>query len=199
MLSVVIATQNCERALVPTLATLVAGAAGGLIREVIVTDGGSQDETAQVADIAGCEVTVSPTPLAARLRNAAASARAPWIMFIVPGIVLDSTWVAESARFMEQAEFQGLAEQRAAVFRNVPGSGIERPALIEAMALLRAAFGGRPRREQGLLIFKRLYDRLGGHRDGLSDPETDLIARLGRRRIAMLRSGAASIGPIKLG
>jgi glycosyltransferase involved in cell wall biosynthesis len=198
MLSVVIATQDCARALVPTLATLVAGAAGGVIREVIVADGGSKDDTVEVADIAGCDVTVSQAPLAARLRAATASARAPWIMFVTPGTVLDATWVAETARFTEQAELQGMAERRAAVFRKVPTAGGERPAFVDALALLYAALGGRPRPEQGLLIFKRLYDRLGGHRDSAPDPEADLIARLGRRRIALLRSGAASILPLNL-
>lgn len=38
MLSVVIATHDSERALLPTLAALVAGAAAGVVREVIVAD-----------------------------------------------------------------------------------------------------------------------------------------------------------------
>jgi len=193
MLSVVIATRDCERVLVPTLATLVAGAAGGIIREVIIADGGSTDDTAEVANIAGCEVKISAAPAAERLRVAAASARGSWILFLTPGTVLDATWVAETSRFVEQTELRGLAEQRAAVFRKVPAAGTERPIFVEALALLRAALGGRPRPEQGLLIFKQLYDRIGGHRDGVADPQADLIARLGRRRIAMLRSGAAGI------
>ena len=42
MLSVIIPTQNSERALVPTLAALVSGATAGLISEVLIADGGSQ-------------------------------------------------------------------------------------------------------------------------------------------------------------
>ncbi len=38
----------------PTLAALVPGATAGIISEVLVADGGSQDETAAVADVAGC-------------------------------------------------------------------------------------------------------------------------------------------------
>jgi glycosyltransferase involved in cell wall biosynthesis len=123
MLSVVIATRDCERVLVPTLATLVAGAAGGIIREVIIADGGSTDDTAEVANIAGCEVKISAAPAAERLRVATASARASWILFLTPGTVLDATWVEETSRFVEQTELRGLAEQRAAVFRKVPAAG----------------------------------------------------------------------------
>ena len=54
MLSVIIATLDSERALVPTLAALVPGAMAGLVSEVLVADGGSRDETAVVADVAGC-------------------------------------------------------------------------------------------------------------------------------------------------
>jgi hypothetical protein len=38
------------------------------------------------------------------------------------------------------------------------------------------------------MIPKRLYDELGGHRAAAADPETDLLRRLGRRRIVLLRS-----------
>ena len=59
MLSVVIATHNSERALLPTLAALVQGAAAGIVREVIVADAGSRDATTAIADGAGCRVLVS--------------------------------------------------------------------------------------------------------------------------------------------
>jgi glycosyltransferase involved in cell wall biosynthesis len=54
MLSVVIATHDSERALLPTLAALVAGAAAGVVREVIIADAGSRDATDAIADGAGC-------------------------------------------------------------------------------------------------------------------------------------------------
>jgi hypothetical protein len=54
-----------------------------------------------------------------------------------------------------------------------------------------SVFGGASP-DQGLVISRRLYDELEGHRDKAADPEADLIARLGRRRILMLRSGARS-------
>ena len=46
-----------------------------------------------------------------------------------------------------------------------------------------------PRPEQGLLIAKHFYLGLGGHPE-TADPETALLRRIGRRRLALL---AASI------
>jgi glycosyltransferase involved in cell wall biosynthesis len=189
MLSVVIATHDSERALLPTLAALVAGAAAGVVREVIVADADSRDATAAIADGAGCRVLTSAQARGARLKAAAATARAPWLLFLAPGTVPDVTWIEDTRRFIEQAELLGCAATRAAAFR--PGSATFRPALVEALALLWAVLGARPGAGQGLLIARSLYDALGGHRD-VAEPERDLGRRLGRRRVMLLRSGAVA-------
>ena len=189
MLSVIIPTLDCERSLIPTLATLVPGAAVGTVRDVIVADGGSRDATLEVADIAGCEIMTSHAPLAVRLREATAKARGSWVMFLKPGVVLDATWIDEVERFVQQAEAHGVIDAPAAAFRAVAAQGFARPLLAEAWSSLRLALGGRIAPEQGLIIPKVLYERLGRHRD-VQDPEADLLARLGRRRIVLLRSRA---------
>ena len=189
MLSVVIATRDSERALLPTLAALVAGAAAGVVREVIIADAGSRDATAAIADGAGCRVLTSSARSGARLKAAADAARGPWLMFLQPGSVPDATWVDEARRFIEEAELRGCAGSHAAVFR--AASATFRPALVEALALLRAALGARPNASQGLLIAKGFYDALGGHRD-VDEPERELIRRLGRRRTVLLRSAAVA-------
>ncbi|HEY6993528.1 MAG TPA: glycosyltransferase [Xanthobacteraceae bacterium] len=189
MLSVVIATHDSERALLATLAALVAGAAAGVVREVIVADAGSCDATAAVADGAGCRVLISSETRGARLKAAAATARAPWLLFFAPGAVPDATWIDETRRFIEQTELTGWAASHAAVFRR--GSAAFRPALVEALALLRTALGARPNASQGLLIARTLYDALGGHRD-VAEPERDLARRLGRRRVVLLRCEATA-------
>ena len=76
MISVIIATNESERPLLPTLAALVPGAMAGIVSDVIVADAGSHDGTAAVADVAGCRFMVMPGPLGTRLSAAAASARA---------------------------------------------------------------------------------------------------------------------------
>jgi hypothetical protein len=185
MLSVVIPTRNDERALVPTLAMLVPGVMAGAVRDVIVADGGSTDATAEVVDFAGCTLMSSSAPLGLRLKQAAAAGRGAWLMFLRPGATLETTWVAETVRFIEDGAMRAEVEAQAAVFRRSPATGT-RSVLADVAAVLVAALGA-PSADQGLVIARPLYDRIGGHREE-NEPEAGLLRRIGRRRIARLRS-----------
>jgi glycosyltransferase involved in cell wall biosynthesis len=188
MLSAIISTHESERSLVPTLAALVPGATGGLLGEVIVADGGSRDATAEVADIAGCRFMTSTAALGARLKAAAASTRAPWLLFLRAGCVPEPGWIVTAERFIEATDaLDGAA--RAAVFRPPGAADLLHPRLSEVIALLRVIFGGGPKPEQGLLIARRFYDQIGGHPDG-ADAEAAILRKLGRQRIWMLSVGA---------
>jgi hypothetical protein len=187
MLSVIITTLDSERALVPTLAALVPGAMAGVVSEVLVADGGSQDDTVAVAEVAGCNFMVVEGGLARRLNAAAAMARARWLLFLRPGTVLDASWTADARRFVERPS----RDAGAAVFRR---GAPARPVLRDALSLLATALGRRPRPEQGLLISKLFHAGLGGHSETVADPETDLIRRIGRRRIVTLPTGAYDAG-----
>ena len=192
MLSVVVATDNSERTLVPTLAALVPGATAGLVREVILADPGSRDATAEVADIAGCRMLVSAAPLAARLAQAAQAARAPWLLFLDAGAVPQAGWIEETSRFIEDAALAGQADAVAAVFRAVSPALVRAAPLREAIALLMQAAGLARHPSHGLLIGKDLYLRMGDA--AAQAPETDairlIVRRLGRRRVVTLRCGA---------
>jgi glycosyltransferase involved in cell wall biosynthesis len=181
MLSVIIPTRDSERALVATLAALVPAAIEGFIAEVLVADGGSRDDTASVADVAGCKFTVLRGSLGKRLKAAAGSARAPWLLFLRPGTILDAPWVGEARRFVERP----APKPCAATFRR---GAPAQPALRDALSLFAAALGARPRPEQGLIVAKHFYEEIGGHAERAADPEAELIRRIGRRRIARLAS-----------
>ncbi len=188
MLTVIIPTHNSERALVSTLAMLVPGAMSGTVREVIVADDGSTDATSDVVDLAGCAIVVSKAPLAARLKSAAAAARGTWLMFLRPGVVLDAAGLEEVTRVVENAALRGRVDTHAAVFRRASPDAAA-PLPWQIAGLIAAALRG-PHPDQGLLISRQCYDRVGGHRADASDPERDLLRRLGRRRIVTLRTAA---------
>ena len=182
MLTVIIPTRESERALVQTLAPLVAGATAGLITEVIVVDAGSTDATAEVADLAGCRYLVGEESVGARLKRAALAARAPWLLFLRPGTVPEPGWIEAIEGFIGS----GRDTEQAAIFR-LRADEFAEPGLGAALKALRSAlFGVAPEPGQGLLIARRLYDSLGGHGAG-EDTEAALLSRLGQRRLALLR------------
>jgi glycosyltransferase involved in cell wall biosynthesis len=183
MLSVIIATRDSERPLVRTLAALVPGATSGLITEVLIADGGSRDDTQAVADIAGCKLVGAEEALGHRLRSAAEAARAPWLMFLQPGVVLDTPWIGEIRSFVERP----VRDHQAAVFRRARSG---QSPFAEAAALVADTLGARARSEQGLVIAADFYQRTGGHSQQARDPESELLRRIGGRRLARLSTRA---------
>ena len=181
MLSVIVPTHESERILVRTLACLVPGATAGLVGDVILADGGSTDETAQIGDVAGCRFLEMPGPLGPRLGAAVDAAKGQWLLFIQAGAVLDSGWVAEVQPFIDRAP-----AEMAAIFTPAAPLSAQGSVLQAILALLRARRTSlSPGR--GLLISKSLYRALGGYRD-CAGTEADLLRRIGKRRLAILRT-----------
>lgn len=189
MLSVIVATHESERTLVPTLSALVPGAMSGLVTEVVVADAGSKDATAEVADIAGCRFMIAEGDLGSRLQDAARSTRTPWLMFMRAGLVPEPGWMAAAESFMQAAAFEEKAP-RAAVFRTA--SDQASPGLRELIAVLGAMLGGGDRAAQGLLIARSLYEDVGGH-PAVTDAETAILRTIGRRRLALLGASARMV------
>jgi glycosyltransferase involved in cell wall biosynthesis len=176
MFSVIIPTADSERALVPTLAALVPGATAGIIREVIVTDAQSRDQTEEVADIAGCRFVSAARPLGVRLNEAAKTARGDWLMFLRPGSVPGPTWIEETIALVD-----------ASGRRDRPNAAIFAAETTSVLDIFARAFRRPISPRQGLIVTNAFYLELGGHPDTAS-PEAAFLKRLGRRRIATLRT-----------
>lgn len=184
MLSVIIATDGLEQPAVATLAALVPGAAAGVIREVLLVDRGGSETIARVADIAGCGYIASDGSRAAALAAGAASARSSWLMFMQAGAVLDAGWIDETTQFIQSVSISD--HPRAAIFRYARSpyavtSWRERFRWVARML-------GSPSADQGLLISRAHYERLGGYALDAHRAESKLLRRLGRSSRTLLRS-----------
>ena len=104
MISVVIPTLNAEATLGGTLSALVPAAVDGLVREVIVVDGGSGDRTKEIVDQAGARLLVERPERGRQLAAGAARARFPWLLFLHADTVLEPGWEREAAGFMERVD-----------------------------------------------------------------------------------------------
>lgn len=189
MISVVVPTLNAERHLAAGLSALVHAAVEGLVREVVVVDGGSSDRTTEIVDQAGATLVKSTCGRGTQLALGAEHTRLPWILFLHADTVLEPGWEREAAAFIEAVD-TGRRRAAAAVFRFALDEPGFKARLVEWGVSVRCALLRLPYGDQGLLIPRRLYGQLGGYRQIPLMEDVDLIRRLGRSRTVMLRSRA---------
>ena len=190
MISVVVPTANSGRLLPRCFDSLISGAVRGVVREVIVSDAGSTDGTLVIADAAGAHVVRSRKNRGAQMADGAALAKGDWLLFLRPETALEPGWEMEAESFISQAEME---RPRAAVFRFALDDFGGEARRAEAKAALRTALFALPYGDQGLLIPKRLYKKLGGYRALADLEDADLVRRIGRRRLVSLRARAVNV------
>lgn len=157
-ISVVIPTLNAADALPETLAALMEGLSAGLIREVILTDGGSGDATRRIAEDVGAVWITGAPSRGGQLRRGCAQARAPWLLVLHADTHLASGW----SRVVQGA----LADPgRAYTFRLAFRASGVAPAWTAGWANLRTRSLGMPYGDQGLLVARSLYEAVGGFPD----------------------------------
>lgn len=183
MLSVIIPTEGIEQPAVATLAALVPGAAAGVIREVLLVDRAGSEVIERVADVAGCDFLSFEGSRAAAMAAGARRARSPWLMFLHAGAVLDNGWIEETSQFIQRVSTS--SRPRAGIFRYARSPYDETGLRDGFKHLLRMVTG--PKADQGLLIARDHYDRLGGYADARR-AEARLLRQLGRSSRTLLRS-----------
>jgi glycosyltransferase involved in cell wall biosynthesis len=134
MLSVLIETRGNEEALARTLSSLIGGAVAGTVREVIVCDLGSTDQTRQVADQTGCHF-LAEGGIAAGI----AQAKSDWLLLLEPGARLDDGWADAVEHYMEMmampARFTRSKADKAPLFKRLFA---RRRALAEGLLIRKA-------------------------------------------------------------
>lgn len=157
LISVIIPTLNAADALPRCLEALMQGLEAGLIRELIVVDGGSGDGTGAIAQAWGAQVLVAPASRGGQLRIGCAAAKGEWLLILHADTVLDRGWADVLSRHIRTS-------RRPAWFRLAfDTSGL--PAMLVARwANLRSGFG-LPYGDQGLLIPRGIYADVGGYLD----------------------------------
>lgn len=175
-LSVVIPTLDSAAELPHALAALVEGVGAGLIREVVVSDGGSRDATLEIARAAGAEVVEGPAGRGGRLRQGVAASAGPWLLALHPETRLGAGWSEAARAHIEEAPGE------AGWFRlRLRAEGLA-PRLAERWANLRA-WAGLPQGNQGLLLPRALHEAVGGYQDLPTGEDVALARRLrGRLR-----------------
>ncbi len=180
-LSVVIPTLNAAISLPAAIAQFDAARATGLVADIIVSDGGSRDETFALAQAAGAHVVTGPPGRGQQLAHGAQAARGDWLLFLHADTCLAAGWEAAVTAFIAAS-----GEHHAAAFAFALDDDAPAARRLERMVAWRCRWLALPYGDQGLLISRRLYDELGGFRPMPLMEDVDLVRCIGRARLSIL-------------
>ncbi len=185
MLSVIIPTLNAAGTLGRTLACL-ADAGEQPVRELIVVDGGSTDDSRQIAAEGGAIVLEAPRGRGIQLREGATAAGGDWLLFLHADTVLSGTWAGVVTTFMDDPRNR----DRAGHFQFALDDGARAARRVEWAVAWRCRLFALPYGDQGLLISRPLYESLGGFSRMPLMEDVDLVRRIGRRRLCQMDAKA---------
>jgi rSAM/selenodomain-associated transferase 2 len=178
-ISVVIPTLNAAETLSQLLAALHAAA---IVKEVIVADGGSCDETVCLARSEHAAVVQAARGRGNQLAAGAAAASADWLLFLHADNRLEPGWEGAVGAFVAASE----ATARAGYFDLALDDSAPAARRLEKLVAWRCRVLALPYGDQGLLIPRSLYHSVGGFAPLPLMEDVDLVRRLGRRRLARI-------------
>lgn len=176
MLSVVIPTLDAGAHLGACFAALGNGPTLAGRMDVVVVDGGSTDDSIAIAEAAGVRVVRSERGRGIQLRAGAEAALGEWLLFLHSDTHLGPGWREAVAAHV------GADRDSAACFRFRLDDAAWQARVMERGVALRVRLMGLPYGDQGLLVSRALYERVGGFRPLVLMEDVDLVRRLGQIR-----------------
>lgn len=177
-LSVIIPTLNSAHTLGPTLASLKPGLDKSLIRELILTDGGSTDATQSIGEDMGANWVTGPKGRGGQLARGAKIARGQWLLFLHSDTRLGENWAEEVIAHLPKTSKAGYFRLRF----DVTGTA---PQIVAAWAGFRSRLFHLPYGDQGLLISRNLYDQIGGFSEMPLMEDVEIAGKLKGRLLAL--------------
>lgn len=178
-LTLVIPTLNAAAALPDTAAALMPGLTRGAVAGLVVSDGGSADDTCAIARDLGATLVTGPPGRGGQIGRGVAAARTEWVLILHADTHLGPRW--PDAVLDHIAAHPGQAAYFRLRFR---AEGLA-PRLVEAGANWRSSSFDLPYGDQGLLISKTLLAQIGGVPD-IPLMEDVALARLLKGRLRRL-------------
>jgi rSAM/selenodomain-associated transferase 2 len=159
-----------------------------LVRETIVADGGSSDDTVATAWAAGARVITTERGRGQQLAAAAAAASGDWLLFLHADCRLAPGWEHATATFLTAPDAASFAGYFAFALDDASSAARR----LERAVAWRCRVLGLPYGDQGLLIARSLYERVGGFAALPLMEDVDLVRRIGRDRLRLLDAAVVS-------
>lgn len=187
-ISIVLPTLDAAAYLRRSLPPLAEFEVLDLLREVIIADGGSSDETAAIAEAAGAVFLTAEKGRGQQLAAGAEAARGDWLLFLHADTVLQPGWDRAVRDFIgDEGNLRRAGHFRLALDDKRLGAR-----RVAWLANLRSCLFGLPYGDQALLISRSFYRQLGGFRPLALMEDVDLVRRIGRARLTMLDAVAVT-------
>ena len=186
VLSIIIPTLNAADVLRPTLEAL--SAARQLPHEIIVADAGSIDDTPLIAVSGGAILLQTQRGRGHQLAAGAAAAAGDWFLFLHADTQPQAGWTQPVWAFMADP----VNRFHAGYFRFALNDPARAARLVERVVRLRGRLLGLPYGDQGLLIGRTFYDKLGGHKRLPLMEDVDIVRRIGRNRLRPIAATAVT-------
>jgi rSAM/selenodomain-associated transferase 2 len=180
-IDVVIPALNAARSLARTIDSLKGH---DLRLAITVCDGGSRDATVSIAQQAGATVLKTEPGRGRQLAAGATAGSAPWLLFLHADTTLSAGWAVAARRLM------AANVAKAGYFRLCFDSADPRARRIERLVAWRCRTFGLPYGDQGLLIERAFYEKVGRFRALPLMEDVDMARRIGRRQLVALDAEA---------
>lgn len=155
-ISIVIPTLNAGHHLAGSTTALLEGVTDGLVSELVISDGGSTDDTQDAARALGAVWVDGPSGRGGQLARGVAAAKSDWVLLLHADTWLSAGWPAAAARHMR------AHPNAAGWFRLKFRADGVMPRVVAFVANRRSAVLGLPYGDQGLLISRSVLESVGG-------------------------------------
>jgi uncharacterized protein len=185
-LSVVVPTRNEAGSIGKTLEALKVCAAG-CCPELIVADGGSEDDTRDIARSRGALVVCAEPGRARQMNAGAGHATGDHLLFLHADTLPPPDYARHIRETLEDASVVGGAFR---LLIDAPNPSLR---LIERCVNLRSRWLSLPYGDQGLFMRTDTFKQLGGYADLPVMEDFDLVRRLGKRgRVALAEAAVVT-------